>query len=116
MLQSLQAVRQKILLEEVLKNELTSSWVSACMSRLLQRQTELMNASYLPKRHCRWGRMKWDRSAHLTNFVPGSEWTRTIPDTALANQHPRFLILTCGEKGLFTDFQVPIGSNDSARI
>lgn len=37
--------------------------------------------------------MQWDRSAHLTSLYPGSEWTRTSPDTALTNQHPRFSIL-----------------------
>lgn len=38
------------------------------------------------------------------------------PDTAQANQDPRFSIVSRGDKGLFLDFRVPIGSDDSARI
>lgn len=70
-----QAVRQKkrkkkTLLEEAWKNEFPSYRFSAHMGCWLPGQTELTNVSYLPQRHCWWGRVNWDRSAHLTSFVP----------------------------------------------
>lgn len=51
--------------------------------------------------------MKRDRPIISPALYPGSERARAVPDTARANQHPRFSIFACVEKGLFTDFQVP---------